>query len=217
MKIKYIFFLIFFIFNVNVFASAEEEVLNATNSFKRFVETDKIPPQVLQQAKALVIIPNFIKAGFFIGGQYGKGIAVLKKQNGWSNPFFVKVTGGSLGIQFGVESSDTLLVFRTNKSVKELLKNKITLGAEVSAAVGPFKENYNAYTEGNFQSDIYTYHIKEGLFVGASFDGAVITHNNESNSYLYATSKVSQIVAMQKKLNLYALRELDKYLNRYAK
>jgi len=215
--IRYIFFLIFFIFNVNVFASAEEDVLNATNSFKRFVETDKIPPQVLRQAQALVIIPNFIKAGFFIGGQYGKGIVVLKEQNGWSNPFFVKVTGGSLGLQFGVEASDTLFVFRTSKSVKELLKNKITLGTEVSASIGPFKENYNAYTEGNFQSDIYTYHIKEGLFVGASFDGAVITHNDESNSYMYATPKVSQIVSMKKRLNLYALRELDKYLSRYTK
>lgn len=217
MKFKNILCSFLLFFSINAFAGVEEDILSATNSFKSFIETNKIPPKVLQQAQALVIIPNFIKAGFFIGGQYGKGIVVLKKQDSWSNPFFVKVTGGSLGIQFGVESSDTLFVFRTQKSVKELLKNKITLGAEVSAAVGPFKENYNAYTEGNFQSDIFTYHIKEGLFVGASFDGAVITHNDENNAYMYKTSKVSQIISSEKKLDVYALRELDKYLNRYAK
>lgn len=217
MKFKNIFCSLLLILTVNAFAGVEEDILNATNSFKRFVETNKIPPKVLEQAQALVIIPNFIKAGFFIGGQYGKGIVVLKQQNSWSNPFFVKVTGGSLGIQFGVESSDTLFIFRTQKSVRELLKNKITLGAEVSAAVGPFKENYNAYTEGNFQSDIFTYHIKEGLFVGASFDGAVITHNDENNAYMYKTSEVAQIISREKKLDVYALRELDKYLNRYAK
>ena len=203
---------------VKLFGAVEEDILEATNSFKRFVETNKIPKQVIQNAKAIVIIPNYMKAGFLIGGQYGKGIVVIQKANQeWTNPFFISLTGGSLGLQIGFEANDTMLVFMTQKSLKELLDSKITIGTELSASVGPIKENYNKYKEINFQSDILTYYIKEGLFLGASFDGAVINHDNERNSYLYGTSNVSSIIDIPKKKDIYGIRELDKYLDRYTK
>lgn len=204
--------------NDKSFASVEEDILESTNSFKRFIETNKIPNNLVKDAKAIVVIPNYMKAGFFIGGQYGKGIVIIQKDNGnWSNPFFITLTGGSLGLQIGFESSDTMLIFRTQKSLKELLNNKITIGTEVSASVGPIKENYNMYKEINFKVDVLTYYIKEGLFVGASFDGAVVGHDDDRNSRLYGTSKVSNIIERQTRDDIYGIRELNKYITKYTK
>lgn len=197
--------------------SVDEEILDATNSLKRFFETKRIPSNVVEQARAIVIVPNYMKASFLIGGQHGEGIVVFKLgDKRWSNPFFINITGGSLGIQFGFESSETIFIFRTDKSVKGLLNKKITIGTEISASVGPMEENYNIYKEANFKSDILTYHIKEGLFAGASFDGAVIRHNSEKNLQMYNVKLTSpNIIASPKKNSVYGIRELDKTLNRY--
>jgi len=63
---------------------------------------ENIPAQLMQKAEGIVIIPNLIKAGLGIGGQRGKGIAMVKKANGsWSDPVFVTLTGGSIGFQVG--------------------------------------------------------------------------------------------------------------------
>jgi lipid-binding SYLF domain-containing protein len=213
--LKYIFFI--FLIISNLFCGVEESVLEVANSIKKFANTRKIPNKVFTSSYAVVIIPNYTKASFFVGGHFGEGMAIVKKDDGtWSNPFFVKVAGGSLGIQFGFESNDTIFLFRNKKSLNELLEHKITLGTEVSVSIGPIEENYNAYKEANFQADVLTYHIKGGLFAGASFDGTVISHDKEKNSVIYGNdSQVSNIVNKEIKTDIYALQELHKNLDRY--
>ncbi len=215
MNLRHILLILFIL--SNLFSSVEEDVLEVANSVKKFTNTHKIPKEIFSSSQAIVIIPSYMKASFFIGGQYGEGMVVVKKSdNSWSNPFFVKITGGSFGIQFGLEASDTILLFRSKKSLTELLHNKITLGTEVSVSVGPIEENYNRYKEGNFQADVLTYRIKDGLFIGASLDGTVLNHDIEKNSVIYGNqSKAQQIVDSELKIDIYALEELNKILNTY--
>lgn len=201
----------------NLFASAQEDILEAANSVKKFTSTRKIPKNLLNTSQALVIIPTYMKASFFLGAQYGEGVAVVRRENQtWSNPFFIKITGGSLGLQFGLESNDTMLLFRNAKALKELLDGKITLGTELSLSIGALEENYNKYKEGNFQSDVLVYHMKNGLFVGASLDGTVLTHDDEKNSVIYAGEKNVQEIVQQGLLqDIYAIKELHKNLDNY--
>jgi len=59
-------------------------------------------------------LPGVVKAAWALGGQYGHGIVVVKKEDGsWSNPLFIQLAGGSFGLQLGVQKADLVLVFKT--------------------------------------------------------------------------------------------------------
>ncbi|WP_313161237.1 lipid-binding SYLF domain-containing protein, partial [Stenotrophomonas sp.] len=86
-----------------------------------------IPDKLLDEGRAVVVIPDTIKAGLVIGGRRGHGLMSVKMPDGsWSNPVFVKLTGGSIGFQAGVQSSDVVLVFRNDRSLDNLVNGKFT-------------------------------------------------------------------------------------------
>ena len=90
-----------------------------------------IPTWLLERAHAVAVIPSVIKVGLGIGGRRGKGVMVVRRDNGsWSNPVFVNLTGGSFGFQVGVQSTDVVLVFTSRQSIEGIVGGKITLGAD---------------------------------------------------------------------------------------
>src|SRR5512143_3036572 len=63
-----------------------------------------IPDKLFDEARAIVVVPDTIKAGFIIGGRRGHGLLSVRNPDGsWSNPSFVRLTGGSIGLQAGVQ------------------------------------------------------------------------------------------------------------------
>ena len=97
-----------------------------------------IPDKLLDEARAIVVIPDTIKAGLFLGGRHGRGLLSVKSPDGtWSNPSFVTLTGGSIGFQAGVQSSDIVLVFRSDRGLESIVNGKFTLGADPGVAAGP--------------------------------------------------------------------------------
>ena len=199
---------------VNLVAdSVEENILEASNSMKKLIRSKNgIPMSIIQSAKAIVVLPGSIKFGFFLGGKYGEGVAVIKKQDGsWSYPFFIKLSGGSLGFQIGLEIVDSILVFRTKNSVEELLSDKFTLGIEASASAGPISANVDKSSEVNMSAEIFTYSQNSGLFAGALLNGAVISTDNEKNRALYGNSiNVKKIVTSENLSDVYSVQEFLK-------
>jgi len=128
-----------------------------------------IPPFLLKDAYAVAVIPQVIKAGFVVGGQYGTGILVVRtKENKWSAPSFVTVAGGSFGYQIGVESSDLILVFKTSKSIEKIGQGKFTLGADAGVAAGPLGRRATAATDIELKAEIFSYSRSRGVFAGVA-------------------------------------------------
>ena len=97
-----------------------------------------IPDKLLDEARAIVVVPDTIKAGLVIGGRRGHGVLAVKTPEGtWSNPVFVNLTGGSIGFQAGVQSADVVLVFRSDRGLDSIVNGKFTLGADAGVAAGP--------------------------------------------------------------------------------
>lgn len=213
MKRLLIIFLAVF-FATNLFAgSVEEKVLEATNSMKKLIRSKNgIPLQIIQKAQAIVIVPSSVKVGMIIGMKYGEGVASIKKADGsWSYPFFIKLGSGSLGFQLGVEGSDSILVFRTQNSVEELLKEKFTLGVGASASAGPVGANIEKNAEINMKAEIFTYSQTIGLFAGASLEGAVISNDDNQNRALYGSNiNVNKIVNGKNLSDAYSVQEFLK-------
>lgn len=145
-----------------------------------------IPNWLLERAHAIAVIPSVIKVGLGIGGRRGKGVLVVRKDNGgWSNPVFVNLTGGSFGFQVGVQSTDVVLVFTSRQSIEGIVGGKVTLGADASVAAGPVGRQSSAATDIGLTAQVYSYSRASGLFAGVALDGSALTIDNSSNGSFY--------------------------------
>jgi len=166
-------------------------VTSATNVLNEFVKIPNqgIPRSLLARAEGLVIIPHMIKIGFVAGGRRGKGVVVTRDQNrAWKPPMFVTMTGGSVGWQAGIQSTDVVLVFMTQRSVHGLLRGKFTIGADAAAAAGPVGRQASAATDGRLQAEILSYSRSRGLFAGVSVDGSVLQVDAAANQAYYRSA-----------------------------
>lgn len=150
------------------------------------IPVKSIPQSMLFDAQAILVIPDMLKGGFIVGIKRGHGVFTVREDNGaWQVPTFVTMTGGSFGWQAGIQSADVILVFKTRKSVANLMKGKFTLGADASLAAGPLGRDAMIGTDGKLQSEVYSYSQARGLFIGAAIDGAVLEIDQKTTSRYY--------------------------------
>ncbi len=151
-----------------------------------------IPPALLHNAHGIVIIPSMVKLGYFIGGRHGSGVLLVKKNDGrWSQPVFVSLSGASLGFQFGAQSSDVVLAFKRDKSIRGILEGKLKLGAETSVAAGPVGRELSAATDAQLNAEIYSWSRARGLFAGVSLDGSILRVDDERNARFYQNAEAT--------------------------
>jgi len=150
------------------------------------IPDNSIPIRMLQDAEAIAVIPDVIKAGFVVGGKHGKGLISVRGADGaWSNPSFITLNGGSFGFQAGVQSADVILVFRSKRGVDSIVNGKFTIGADASAAAGPVGRNAQASTDAQLKAEILSYSRARGLFAGVSIDGAALQIDKKANREVY--------------------------------
>ncbi|MBN4082557.1 lipid-binding SYLF domain-containing protein [Mariprofundus ferrooxydans] len=144
-----------------------------------------IPPDLLHKVSAVAIFPGVVKAGFVFGGKYGRGIVLKhnKKRNTWSAPAFYSIGAASVGWQIGVQSTDLILLIRSERGLKSLLNSEFTLGADAAVAAGPVGRRAEASTDAGMKAEILSYSRSRGLFAGVSLEGAKI---NVLDSYNHA-------------------------------
>ncbi len=155
-----------------------------------------IPAQILQHAQGIAIIPRVIRVGFIFGGHHGKGIVVVRTEDGeWSNPGFIRLTGGSVGAQIGAESADLILVFGNKVSILNIAEGKFTVGSDASATAGPVGRNSTVTRDMTFATELYTYVRSRGLFVGATIEGAKLGIDHAANLAFYPPDGEAQPLA----------------------
>jgi len=150
------------------------------------IPEQSVPQSMLDNARAIAIIPGVVKAGFVVGGRFGRGLIAVRGPDGtWSNPSFVTIAGGSFGFQAGVQSTDIVLVFSNTHGVDSIVHGKFTLGADASVAAGPVGRQAEASTDERLKAEIYSYSRSRGLFAGIALDGAALQIDDKSNASIY--------------------------------
>ncbi len=116
-------------------AELDKRIASCTLVLNRILGTaDRgIPPSILQRCRGIAIFPGVLKAGAVVGISYGKGVVVRRDEDTgtWSKPAFFTIRGGSIGLQFGAESVDLVLLIMSERGVQALLESKFTLGADL--------------------------------------------------------------------------------------
>jgi lipid-binding SYLF domain-containing protein len=165
----------------------EDKIEAATQVLVDFSKMkESIPGELLKVTQGIIIVPKLINAGFVLAGKRGKGLAMVKSADGaWSNPVFVTLTGGSLGLQVGLQSIDLVLIFKNSETLQKIGKGSFTLGGDISVAAGPVGRSSTASTDYKLEAEAYSYSRSKGLFAGISISGLAIDIDEKGNEAFY--------------------------------
>lgn len=143
--------------------------------------------ELMNEAKGVFIVPQMLKGGFLFGGSGGSGALLTRNEDSgeWSYPAFYTMGSVSFGLQIGAESSQIILLVRTEKGMDSMLSTSFKLGADASVAAGPAGGGAKAAT-----ADILAYSYSKGVYTGVSIEGAVIKVREGWNETYYG-KKVS--------------------------
>ena len=159
-----------------------------------------VPGVILGKAEAIAIFPGVKKAGFVVGGQWGRGIISVRdaETRKWSSPAFLTMTGGSVGAQIGGTEIDVILVIMNRSGVEHLLSNHFKLGGEISAAAGPVGRAAEASTDLQMQAQILSYSRSRGLFAGATVNGSTVREDLDANTRFYGKTFSSEEIVFER-------------------
>ena len=144
-----------------------------------------IPEEVLEHARCVAVVPHMLKGGFVFGAENGRGVATCRTTNGWSAPSFFTITGGSWGLQIGIEGVDLVMIIQNEDGMQRLIGSKFQIGADASAAAGPVGRHASANTDWKLETEILTYSRARGAFAGLTLTGADIRRDDDSTEAVY--------------------------------
>lgn len=199
---------------------ATERLGDAARDFSEVMQTPEkgIPQDLLAKAQCVIIVPGLKKAAFVVGGEYGRGFAVCRKEGGvgWSAPAAVRMEGGSVGFQLGASDTDLFLLVMNRHGMERLTGDKFTLGADAAVAAGPVGRTANASTDVAMTAEMLAWSRARGLFAGISLKGATMRPSDDWNRELYGRDITNREILMSGTVKPPAeamplIHELDRY------
>ena len=178
-------------FTGSAFAASREDLQDRMDAAKVVLDQvmtagdRSIPRNILQQATCVGVVPGLIKGAFVFGAQYGQGVVTCRTGHGWSAPVFIRMAGGSWGLQIGGQSTDLVLVAVNEHGFQDLLKSKFKIGGDAAASAGPVGRNGQAATDWKLNAELLTYSRSKGLFAGIDLDGTVVSQNSDDTELFY--------------------------------
>jgi lipid-binding SYLF domain-containing protein len=201
-------------------SKTDERLDDAASLFSEIMSTpDKsIPQNLLDKSSCIVLIPGLKKGAFVVGGKYGRGFALCRKESGegWGPPAAVRIEGGSFGLQIGFSSSDVVLLVMNERGMKRLTTSKFTIGAEATAAAGPVGRDASAQTDALLSAEILSWSRSRGAFAGVSLDGATLRNDLDENKAMYGQRWTSAELLMSGTKPPAAAAKLMSGLNKYS-
>ena len=201
----------------------KEDAEIIVNKARLVIEEVKTAPDsgaaydLIRQSAGVAIIPDMFKGGFIVGGSYGKGVVVARKDGKWSGPSFVYIGAGSIGFQIGAQITDLILVVIGQNTMDSFLRASFKLGADAAIAVGPVGAQATAATDILLKGGIYSYSRAKGLFAGVSLEGAGMGTEYDLNRAYYQTTSNPKDILYGQVETPESGKKLFEALNRFIK
>ena len=184
----------------------KERLQNAAVVLQAILDTpdEGIPSDLLNKAECVLVFPGVKKGAFFFGASYGKGGMVCRSKidfsGPWGAPAMYRLASGSIGFQIGGSSTDYVLLVMNPTGVNSLLKSKVKLGADATAAAGPKGRSAEAATDAAMGAEILAYARSKGLFAGISLKGGTLRQDNGANKDLYGQKISAREIVVEGKV-----------------
>jgi lipid-binding SYLF domain-containing protein len=154
-----------------------------------------IPDDLLSKAHCVVVVPGVKQGAFIVGGKYGRGFLVCRKNDGaWGAPAALRIEGGSFGFQIGASETDVIMLVMDQRSMKGILSSKFTLGGAADVAAGPVGRSSTAQTDATMNAKILSYSRSRGVFAGLALTGATLRPDLDQNNEMYGKKLTNQEV-----------------------
>ncbi len=170
----------------------------------------------MTNAKGVLIVPELVQGGFFIGAAGGRG--TLMARNGakdWSPPAFYGMGSGSFGLQIGAKVSEMLFIIRTDKGLSAILDHKFKFGAEggvTLVAVGIGLEGASTSAMG---ADIVAFGNSAGLFAGISLEGSYLDADNDWNALYYGPGATTKAIVLDRRFSNPGAEPIRQYFTKW--
>lgn len=179
-----------------------ERLQNCGTVLKEIMDIpDDIPEDLIDKAECIIVFPSVLKAAFVIGGSYGRGSMTCRSgehfTGPWSAPSMMALEGGSLGFQIGGQATDFVLLVMNPRGARSILKSKVKLGADASAAAGPKGRTASASTDATLRAEVLSYSRARGLFAGISLEGSTLRPDNDANQRVYGKKLEAESIIMK--------------------
>jgi SH3 domain-containing YSC84-like protein 1 len=162
---------------------------------------DNIPHNILDRAECVIVFPSVKKLAIGIGGSYGRGAMSCRSGENftgpWGPPALYALEGGNIGFQLGGQETDYVLLTMNPKGVDSILKSKVKLGADASAAIGPKGRDAEAATDALMRAEMLTYSRARGLFAGISLEGSTLREDGNANEKIYGKKVTARQIVRQ--------------------
>ena len=155
------------------YAKAAKEINGEVNeALTLFYQQVKGGKEFLKGAKGVLVIPNIVKAGVGVGGQYGEGALRV----GGKSVNYYSLAGGSAGLQIGAQKMNLVLVFTQDEALKKFRSSSgwkagvdasvafVDVGADKSFDTAKMKEPIVGFVFG-----------QKGAMAAATVEGAKFT------------------------------------------
>lgn len=143
-------------------------------------------PQLLREARAVVIVPDAVKAALVLGGQGGQGVMLARTSAGnWSQPAFVTLSSASAGFQIGVESADIVIFALSERAYQGLIQNEVKFGADAGLTAINLGSNVQAGSTPNLDADVIVWAKSQGAYAGLTVEGSLVNVREAANQAFY--------------------------------
>jgi SH3 domain-containing YSC84-like protein 1 len=198
----------------NANAQGDQQVLvdQATTTLSNFMRDPEMKwlQQNIGRAKAVLISPEIVKAGFIIGGSGGRAVLVAKSGGKWVGPAFYNLATASIGFQAGIAASEMVTLVMTDKGMNSLMASTFKFGGDASVAAGPV----GAGAKSDVTADLIAFSRSKGVYGGLNLDGTVVNSNTDWDKAYYGKAVLPPDILMK---NAASNKGADKLLAEVAK
>ena len=172
---------------------------------------------VLRRARATMICPQVLRAGFLIGGQGGNCVLVARDGNGsWSSPAFYTLGSGSFGLQAGLQDSEVMMMILTDKGLRAIMDDQFKLGGDAGAVFVQWGGGVEGATTAAVGADIVGFTRSRGLYAGVSLSGSVMASKSAWNRAYYGREEAAQQIVISMDANNPGASPLRDVLGRFG-
>jgi lipid-binding SYLF domain-containing protein len=140
---------------------------------------------LFKRARAVMVVPQLVKAGLFFGGEGGNAVLMTRSSDGWGNPLFYTIGSASFGLQIGVEVAQVVLFVMSERALRAWTEDQVKLGAKAGLTVLVVGSNAEAAATTHGNVDVIAWAKSKGAYAGITLEGSVIKPRNEWNQAYY--------------------------------
>jgi lipid-binding SYLF domain-containing protein len=137
--------------------------------------------RMMDNARAIYIVPKLVKGGFIFGAEGGEGVLVRRTGHGWGEPKFYDMGSASFGLQAGLEQAELVFIINSDRALSGIEHGNFKLGAGAGLTVVNLSSGAEGATTAH-GGDIVVWTSGSGAYAGLTFNGSVISPDKDMNA-----------------------------------